>query len=168
MPQIRSVPEPEGVRPPLPPPALPATTLAAIARPPAPKVVPAAPEPPPSAPALARLPPAEPMPAERRPTAATVALLDLPADGGVPDQAQIERIAARYREKPGSVRVVAYIAPPTGGGDPLAGYHAALDRAQTVARALALAGVPPGKIHTEAAPAAAARGAGRIEVQFAP
>ena len=83
-----------------------------------------------------------------------------------PDRAEIDRVAGLYREKPGTVRVLAFAAAPTGGGDPLASYHAALGRAQQIAKALADAGIPANKIQTEAAPSPLA--AGRIEIQFAP
>ncbi len=74
-------------------------------------------------------------------------------------------MAALYKDSPGTVRVLAYAAAPSGGGDPLDSYHAALERAQAVAKALADAGIPASKIQTEAAPAVAAR-AGRVEIQF--
>ena len=76
-------------------------------------------------------------------------------------------MAALYKDNPGTVRVLAYAAAPSGGGDPLDSYHAALDRAQAVAKALAEAGIPASKIQTEAAPAAGARAPGRVEIQFA-
>jgi hypothetical protein len=104
----------------------------------------------------------------RAPAATTVATLEIPAAAAAPagrDRAQIERVAALYKDNPGTVRVLAYAAAPSGGGDPLDSYHAALDRAQAVAGALADAGIPAGKIHTESAPAAGAK-AGRVEIQF--
>jgi len=99
----------------------------------------------------------------------TVATLEIRAAAAAPvgqDQAQIERVAALYKNNPGTVRVLAYAAAPSGSGDPLDSYHAALDRAQAVAKALADSGIPAGKIQTEAAPAGGARVAGRIEIQF--
>jgi len=104
------------------------------------------------------------------PGATTVATLEPPAAAAAPDgaeRAQIARIAALYRRQPGSVRVIAYAASPPPGSDPLATYQAALDRAQAVARDLAAAGIPPGKITTQAAPATGARRAGRVDIQFA-
>ena len=83
-----------------------------------------------------------------------------------PDRAEIDRVAALYRERPATVRVLAFAAAPTGGGDPLASYHAALDRAQQIAKSLADAGIPANKIQTEAAPSPLA--AGKVEIQFAP
>jgi hypothetical protein len=174
VPQVRLVPEPETARP---APAAPA--LAAVPRP--------APAPPVPAAVATMMPePALPMPdlgptpqigvraqPKRAPVATTVATLDIPPAGGAapPDRAQIERIAALYRDSPGTVRVIGYAAAPaigggTGGGDPLGNYHAALDRAQGIARALAEAGIPAGKIQTEATPAGGERSPGRIEIQF--
>jgi len=69
------------------------------------------------------------------------------------------------------VRVVAYTSPPTPsapGGEPLGSYHAALARAQAVADALRAAGIPADKVQAEAAPAASAASADRVDVQFAP
>jgi hypothetical protein len=108
---------------------------------------------------------------KRAPAATTVARLDGPGAAGEPnrqDRAQIERVTALYKDKPGTVRVVAYAAAPAAGGDPLDSYHAALERAQAVAKALAQSGIPAGKIQTAATPAAGAAGAGRVEIQFAP
>ncbi len=85
----------------------------------------------------------------------------------VPDRAQIERVAARYKQNPGTVRVIGYAAAPAAGEEPLASYHAALEAAQAVARALVAAGIPVSKIQTEAAPAEASQ-VGRVEIQFAP
>jgi hypothetical protein len=188
MPQVRSVPEPEATRPAPPPPALPAAPLPAAAAAPLPAAVAnMMPQPPPPVPVLAPVAPpppaanANPKPdaqrkaePKRAPSATTVATLDIPvaAVGAAPtgqDRAQIERIAGLYRANPGTVRVIGYAAGPAAGaagGDPLAGYHAALDRAQVVAKALAEAGIPGGKIQTEAAPAAGARAPGRVEIQF--
>ena len=173
MPDVRSVPEPETTQPPPPPPALPAVPRPAPAAqlPPA-AVASAVPQPAPPEPVLAPVapPPLAARPEPRRPPAATtVATLDIraaPAAGGQ-DRAQIEHIAALYKDNPGIVRVLAYAAASAGGGDPLDSYHAALDRAQAVAKALADAGIPAGKIQTQATPAAGARAAGRVEIQFA-
>jgi hypothetical protein len=93
-------------------------------------------------------------------------------------QQQVQRVAALYKEKPGIVRVVARTPPPPPGTDPLAGYHAALGRAQTVADALKAAGIPANKIQTEATPnvgssnaspgASAGAAAARIDIQLVP
>jgi hypothetical protein len=175
VPQVRLVPEPETARP-----APPAPALAAAPRPAPAPPLPAAvatmmPEPAPPVPDLAPVAPrqaiARPQP-KRAPSATTVATLDIPVSGGAaaPDRAQIARVAGLYRATPGTVRVIGYAVGPAGGagGDPLASYHAALDRAQGVARALAEAGIPAGKIQTEATPAAGARPSGQVEIQFAP
>jgi hypothetical protein len=169
MPQVRSRPEPEAVRPPLPPPSLAQVAPPVSAAPTAPEVVAsAAPAPPPPVPALlpAAPPPAAIEPLRRTPTATTVATLAIAGAAAAPERAEIDRVAALYRERPGTVRVLAYAAAPTGGGDPLAGYHAALGRAQQIAKALADAGVPANKIQTEAAPSPLP--AGKVDIQFAP
>ncbi len=179
MPQIRSVPEPEAMRPPPPPPALPSVPRpVAVADPlPAAAAAAAMPQPAPPEPVLAPVapPPAAAKPdsqsstgPKRPPAATTVATLQIPGAAGEPggqDRAQIARVAALYRDNPGTVRVVAYAAAASGGGDPLDSYRAALDRAQAVAKALAEAGIPASRIQTEAAPAAGAK-AGRVEIQF--
>ncbi len=173
MPDVRSVPEPEAARPPPPPAALPAVPRpAAPAAPPPAVVANAMPQPAPPVPVLAPVapPPAAARIEPRRPPAATtVATLEIRAAAAAPvdqDQAQIERVAALYKNNPGTVRVLAYAAAPSGSGDPLDSYHAALDRAQAIAKALANSGIPAGKIQIEAAPAGGARVAGRIEIQF--
>lgn len=115
----------------------------------------------------APLPAPKPVPAA--PT--TVATLDIAgAAHGIEghDQAEIDRVAALYKQTPRNLRVVARAVPPVGGGDPLASYHAALGRAQAVAEALAAAGVPASKIQTEATPTGSASNAGRVDIQFAP
>ncbi len=179
MPQLPLLPEPEAVRPapPPPPPALTVVAPPPVAAQPAPAALASAtPQPAPPVPDLA---PIAPPPAagktgktepKRAPAATTVARLEGPGAAGAPDRqdrAQIERVAALYKKKPGTVRVLAYAAAPTAGGDPLDTYHAALERAQAVAQALADAGIPAGKIQTAAAPAADASAAGRVEIQFA-
>jgi hypothetical protein len=166
MPQVRSRPEPETARPALPPPRL--ATIPAP--PPSPELPPAAaasatPQVAPAPPVLAPVapPPAAARPEPRRPpvpmTVATLEQLD---------RGQIAQVAALYKEQPGTVRVVAHAAPPAPGGDPLAAYHAALERGQAVAKALAEAGIPANRIQTEASPAVAGGAAGRIEIQFLP
>ena len=96
-------------------------------------------------------------------------------DGRDPQTCRSRGSAGPGRDRPGrgalprearEVRVLAFAAAPTGGGDPLASYHAALGRAQQIAKALADAGIPANKIQTEAAPSPLA--AGRVDIQFAP
>jgi len=175
MPDVRSVPEPETTQPPPAAPALPAVPRPAPAAelPPA-AVASAMPQPAPPEPVLAPVappPPAAKSEPKRAPAATTVATLEIRADAAAPggqDRAQIDRVAALYKDNPGNVRVLAYAAAAAGGGDPLDSYHAALDRAQAVAKALAAAGIPAGKIQTQAAPAAGAQATGRVEIQFTP
>jgi hypothetical protein len=175
MPQIPALPQPEAARPPPPRPVLPpaASPAPAAATEPA-AIASAMPQPPPSAPDSAlTAPPAAPVkPAlSRAPAATTVATLELASVSAAPspgERAQLERVAALYKEQPGSVRVLAYAAAPVPGGDPIAGYRAALDRAQAIAKALAASGIPANKIQTEAVPALGAQAAGRVEIQLAP
>lgn len=167
MPQVRAAPEPETPRPALPPPRLAAVPRPALApEPPAAAVASAVPQAAPSVPVLPPVaaPPGPPKPESKRPPAATtVATLDRV------DKSQIAQVAGLYKEQPGSVRVVAHAGAPSSGGDPLASYHAALERGQAVAKALAEAGIPANKIQTEAMPATAgATAAGRVEIQFLP
>ncbi len=179
MPQVRSLPEPETARPPPPPPKL----VALRPPPPAVQLAPdalasASPQAAPPAPELAPIgppPPALKTEPRRAPPATTVATLEIGEASAARDRldrARIDQVAALYKEQPGTVRVVAYAAAPAGGGDPLALYRAALDHAQMVAKALAEAGIPAGKIQTEASPAAApaagASAAARVEIRFLP
>jgi hypothetical protein len=174
MPDVRSVPQPEPAqpapsRPALAPVALPAPEAAVGPSPAA--IASAAPEPALPVPVLAPIaPPPAPVkpPPKPVPAATTVATLAPPPTPDGQEQAQIAKVASLYRTQPGSVRVVAYAVAPIAGGDPLASYHAALDRAQAVAKALAAAGVPADKIQTQATPAGGAGGAGRVEIQLAP
>ncbi len=174
MPDVRSVPEPEATRPPPPVPALPAVPRPASVPEPTPaSLASAMPQPAPPVPELTPVapPPAAPRTEPKRaPTATTVATLELSAAAAPAgeDRAQIDRVAILYKDNPGAVRVLAYAAAPAGGGDPLDSYHAALERAQAVAKALADAGIPAAKIQTQAAPAAGARATGRVEIQFTP
>jgi Meckel syndrome type 1 protein len=179
MPEVRSVPEPEKPRPPLPAPQLqttPARVVAAVPPPPE-AIASATPEPAPPVPVMAEVPPPPslPRPQSRRPAPVIpVAALEMPGaaprlDGN--GRAQVERVAALYREQPRPVRVVAYTSPPAPGalgGEPLGSYHAALARAQAVADALRAAGIPADKLQAEAAPAASAGSADRVDIQFAP
>ncbi len=177
MPEVRSVPEPEKPRPALPAPQLQTTParVAAAAPPPPAAIASATPEPAP--PVMADVPPPANLsrPQSRRPApVVAVAALELPGaaprlDGN--GRAQVERVAALYREQPRPVRVVAYTSPPAlgaPGGEPLGSYHAALARAQAVADALRAAGIPADKLQAEAAPAASAMSADRVDIQFAP
>ncbi len=173
MPELRSVPEPETVRPPPPRPALPAVPRpVGVAEPPPAAVASATPIPAPPAPVLAPLapPPATAKAAPKRaPATTTVATLGIPDAAAEPnsqDRAQIERVAALYKDQPGAVRVLTYAAAPAAGEDPLDSYRTALERARAVANALVEAGIPADKIQTEAVPAAGAK-AGRVEIQFA-
>lgn len=171
MPDVRSVPEPETTQPPPSAPALPAAPVPAPAAqlPPA-AVASAMPQPAPPEPVLASVtpPPAAAKPAPKRmPAATTVATLDIRAAApGGQGRAQIDHVAALYKDNPGTVRVLAYAAASAGGGDPLDAYRAALDRAQAVAKALADAGIPAGKIQTQATPGVGANAVGRVEIQF--
>jgi outer membrane protein OmpA-like peptidoglycan-associated protein len=174
MPDVRSVPEPESTQPPPPAVAFPAAPRpASVAALPPAAVASAMPQLAPPEPLMA--PVASPPPAaaksepKRVPASTTVATLDIRtavATPAVQDQAQIERVAALYRENQGNVRVLAYAAATAGGGDPLDSYHAALERAEAVAKALVTAGIPADKIQTQATPAAGAQAAGRVEIQF--
>jgi hypothetical protein len=166
VPQIRSRPEPETARPPLPPPRLANIPVP----PPSPALPPAvaasaAPQDAPAPPTITPLVPppvaAKPEP-KRPPTPTTVATLERI------DRDQITKVAALYKEQPGAVRVVAHAAPPAPGADPLAAYHTALESGQAVAKALAEAGIPANRIQTEAGPAVAGGPSGRIEIQFLP
>jgi len=165
MPQVRSLPEPDAPRPALPAPGLASLPRPALAAPPPPVEAAAMPAPAPAPPALVPIePPAGPIRSEpKRPT--TVATLEMTAGQ---DRAEIERVAAAYKAAPGALRVVGYAAAPSAGGDPFGSYRAVLERTQAIAKALADAGIPAGKIQTEAAPAAAGRASGRIEIQFVP
>jgi hypothetical protein len=147
-----------------PPPAAPPLSGAAVAS--------ATPAPPPPVPVLAPIAaPKVKDAATAAPAAITVATLDIAPRPGPPDRierAAIARAAALYRKQRGVLRVVAFAAAPPPGGDPLASYHAALDRAQAVATALAKAGVPSRKIQIEATPAAGSRVRGRVVIRLAP
>ena len=165
MPEIPTVPEAEATRPPPPAPRLgpapsvgpvqtPATTAAVAVPVPAP--------PPPLIPAATEIGRAQP--------AASVAAFDLadPPRLAADQRARLGQVAEAYRNKPGTVKIVAYAAPAPAGAQQLASFRAALDRAQFVAAALAEAGIPSNKIQTEASPAGAGASAGRVEVRLAP
>jgi hypothetical protein len=179
MPEVRSVPEPEKPRPALPAPQLQTTParVVAVAPPPPETMATVAPAPAPPVPVMAEVPPPPHLlrPQSRRPAPVVpVAALELPGaaprlDGTA--RAQVEHVAALYRDEPRSVRVVAYTSPPmpgAPGGEPLGSYHAALARAQVVSDALRAAGIPAEKVQAEAAPAVSAGSADRVDIQFAP
>ena len=183
-----ALPQPEAGRPAPPPPrelSMPAAGSGAhLPAPPAPAALPGAigsakfqPAPPPP-----NLPPPEPV---RTATAAATAkppkavapsivfapVADIAFSGdqtalGEADRARLGKLAERYRQKPGAVRVVGYAGIGSGAAQQLDSYRIALGRAQTVAAALAKAGIPAGKIAVQAAPSAAGD-QGRAEILFA-
>jgi hypothetical protein len=103
------------------------------------------------------------------PTPVTVASLDLPPNAAAltaAEQARVADIAARYKDRPGMVRIVAYAAAATGSAEQLNSFRAALDRAQLIAKALGEAGIPAKEIQTQAAPSSPDAPTGRIDVQL--
>lgn len=172
MPEIASVPQPEATRPPPAPPRLGAAPAVGPNDMSAAKAAIEMPAQPPPVPVMAPSPPVLPVASEPRQRAegASVAAFDLAEPPRLaPDQrARLDQLAAAYRDKPGTVKIVAYAAPAPAGPEQLSSYRAALDRAQYVASALAAAGVPSNKIQTEAAPAGAAAAPGRVEVRLTP
>ena len=179
MPSLAAAPEPEMPCAPLSPPNIPPmpSLAAAPMTPPAETVIAGMPVPPPLVPVIAEVPPppASAKPPPKRPVAATpVAFIELPGTPpriGAEARAQIERVAALYKQEPRPVKVIGYAAPAAQGapgGEPLAGYRAALERAQAVAAALRAAGIPADKLQAEAAPADAGGSADRVEVQLLP
>jgi hypothetical protein len=114
--------------------------------------------------------PAAVEPKRAPPPAASVAAFDLadPPSLGPDQRARLDQVAAAYRDKPGTVKIVAYAAPAPSGPEQLGSFRAALGRAQFVAAELAKAGIPSNKIQTEASPAGGAAAPGRIEVRLAP
>ncbi len=174
VPTVRSLPEPEQART---PPAAPRLGAVPAVRP-APEapalMATAVPAPPPPVPVIAPPPPpnlaGRPEPKRTVPPV-TVAALDLPGAAtplGPAERARLDQVVARYREKPGTVRVVSYAAPAAGGPEQLTSYRAALERAQVVVKVLVQGGIPANKIQSEAATAAGAAAPGHIEVQLAP
>jgi len=175
-PRIAALPQPEAARPAPPPPHLAAAPVAARAALPSAKTAAAGFRPPPPPPRLApiappRLAPAVgPQPPE---AAAETKLAEIRFAAGATrlaaeDRPIVAKIAALYRRRPGSLRIIGFAG---GGGDAarqLANFRAALDRAQAVAAALAKAGIPTAKIKIEAAPAGADAGAARAEILRAP
>jgi outer membrane protein OmpA-like peptidoglycan-associated protein len=192
VPQARATPQPEQLEPAPPPPAqLPPPTAAstastlpgglsaggALARTPLPQAkaaagfepAPTAPELPPP-PAPTRAAEAEPGKNSQKPPPAAVtavAEIKFTADSTSlteGDRQKLETVVPLYQQSPGKVRIVGYAEAASGAVEQLNGYRAALDRAQTVAAALAKAGIPSDKIQVEAAPAGANSGESRAEV----
>jgi len=123
------------------------------------------PPPPPQLPAEAAAHPAPKLP----PAPITLTSLDLSPNAvslTAAEQARVADIAARYKDSPGIVRVVAYAVPATGSAEQLNSFRAALDRAQLIAKALNGAGIPAKQIQTQAAPSTPAAPPGRIDVQL--
>jgi outer membrane protein OmpA-like peptidoglycan-associated protein len=108
---------------------------------------------------------------KRPPVGVTLATFNFPAASeqlSAEDRSRFSQVAAAYKEKPGTVRIVAYT-PPTGPGiEQLNSYRSALDRAQRIAAALKDAGIPANKIQSEAAPLTGGEAAGRVDVQLLP
>jgi len=191
-PQIPSLPQPQQSEPAPPPPPLLHAPAAASAPhlpgPPAPAPMPAALasaqfEPPPPPPVL---PPASAGQTASRaasvaatgkarasasapPVDTPVAQIDFAANSttlSAADRQSLGSIVPLYRSHPGKVRVVGYSGVGSSADQQLNGFQAALDRAQTVADALAKAGIPADKILVEAAPTGSDSGQSRAEVLF--
>jgi hypothetical protein len=183
-PQIPETPQPEQPVPAPPPPrivALPKTGGGSVhlPPPPAPVPLPAAigatafqPPPPPPPPVLAPPAPgptvlAAPGGKPPAPLAIPVADIAFPTDSAGlsdADRAALDKVAARYRQNPGRLRVVGYVGVGGSAADPLAAFRSALDHAQAVAAALAKTGIPAAKIAVEAAPAKRGESADHAEV----
>ncbi|HEX6443168.1 MAG TPA: hypothetical protein VF007_13335, partial [Stellaceae bacterium] len=153
-PELASLPAPEAVRAPPPLPKLveaPAASQTVPLQPPPAVVAAGKPEPAPPLPppAMAPAPPPPLLPekpaANRPPNGATLATIDMPGSTAAPDPRErelIERIAGLYKQRPDTLRIVAFAGSPAPGADPLDSYRAAIDRAQAVAKVLADAGIP--------------------------
>ncbi len=186
-PQIQSLPQPQQNEPAPPPPPLLHTPAAASAphlpAPPAPAPMPAALasaqfEPPPPLPVLppasagqtaAAIPGKAKASASAPPVDTPVAQIDFAANSttlSAADRQNLGSIVPLYRSHPGKVRVVGYSGVGSSADQQLNGFQAALDRAQTVADALAKAGIPADKILVEAAPSGSDSGQSRAEVLF--
>lgn len=181
-PVIKEQPVGEATRPPPPPPQ---PTVAPVPTPAASAVrsnvvASATPQPPPPPPSIAPIPapppapiPAQPTPAAAEPRAAaghTVATIDFPspvANFTQTDRGAIDRVAAQFQQKQGTIHITAYAAGSASGRSQLDAYRDALDRGQAVAKALAGDGVPVGKIQTEASPAREGSPSGRVVIQLA-
>jgi outer membrane protein OmpA-like peptidoglycan-associated protein len=185
-PRIPQTPQPEQPEPAPPSPrivALPKTIGGGTARlppPPAPVPLPATigstayqpPPPPPPPPVLAPPvpgPTALAAPTGKPPPAAATPIADIAFAAGSAglsdaDRAALDKVAVRYRQSPGKLRVVGYVGVGSGASDPLAAFRTALDHAQAVAAALAKHGIPSAKIAVEAAPAKRGESADHAEV----
>jgi outer membrane protein OmpA-like peptidoglycan-associated protein len=176
-PSVRSLPQGEAPHAPPPPPAdVPQSAQAA--QPPATPRQQAA-LPPPALPAPRAAAGAAPRPpvmtAPRgRGAAITLAAAELTfaADGKTltpEDNRELAEVARLYKEGGGRLRIIGYGRPgqrPDAAAQELAGFDAALDRANAAAQALAKLGVPASRITIQAAPAFAAAGPaeGQVEV----
>ena len=103
------------------------------------------------------------------PAGAPVAEIKFAADStslSQDDRQTIEKVAMLYQQNPGKVRIVGYAGAGGGAAEQLNSFRAALDRAQAVAAALTVAGIPSGKIAVEAAPSDASAIVGRAEVML--
>jgi outer membrane protein OmpA-like peptidoglycan-associated protein len=183
-PTISEAPVAEATRPAPPPPQptmAPSPVPAASAMAPPSAMASAAPQPPPPPPSIAPIPPppaasvkptptptaAEPAPTGGR-IAATIDFPSATANFTQADRETIDGIAAQFRQKAGTIHVIAYAAGGASGRSQLDAYRDALDRGQAVAKALAGDGVPVGKIQTQAAPAREGSPSGRVVIQLAP
>ncbi|HEV7996600.1 MAG TPA: OmpA family protein [Stellaceae bacterium] len=187
-PQIPSLPQPQQNEPAPPPPLLHAPAAASAPHrpgPPAPAPMPAAlasaqfePPPPPVLPpasagqtasraASVAAPGKAKASASAPPVDTPVAQIDFAANSttlSAADRQSLGSIVPLYRSHPGKVRVVGYSGVGSSADQQLNGFQAALDRAQTVADALAKAGIPADKILVEAAPTGSDSGQSRAEV----
>jgi outer membrane protein OmpA-like peptidoglycan-associated protein len=182
-PTIKEQPVAETTQPPPPPPQPAVAPAPAPSGPgvPATAMASAAPQPPPPPPSIAPVaaPPPAPAPATPTPVSAearpgvgrTMATIDFPsptANFTQADRGAIDRIAAQFQQKPGTIHIIAYAAAASAGRSQLDAYRDALDRGQAVAKALAGDGVPVGKIQTEASPSREGSPSGRVVIQLAP
>jgi hypothetical protein len=182
-PTIKEQPVAEATQPPPPPPqptVAPAPAPTPSALPPT-AMASAVPQPPPPPPSIAPIaaPPPPPVPAKPTPASAEarpagargVATIDFPsatANFTQADRGAIDRVAAQFQQKPGTIHITAYAAAVSAGRNQLDAYRDALDRGQAVAKALAGDGVPVGKIQTEASPARGGSPSGRVVIELAP
>ncbi len=192
VPQARATPEPEQIQPAPPPPQLPPTPKVATTPTPmpgglaaggalAPMPLPEAKstagyEPPPAAPELP--PPAPPTRTAAAdpgkgggkppaPVGTPVAEIKFGADSTTltdKDRQTLETVLPVYQQNPGKVRVVGFAGAGSGAVEQLDSYRTALDRAQAVASALTMEGIPSDKIQVEAAPQGVNSGESRAEV----
>jgi outer membrane protein OmpA-like peptidoglycan-associated protein len=180
-PQISETPQPEQAQ--APPPHLAATPKGGSAHLPAPRPAPPLPaaipafQPSPPPPVLASPAPtrtAMTAPTGKQPTApvpvatpvAEIAFAAGSENLSDAAAAALDKVAALYRQNPGALRVVGYAAVGSGAVDPLHSFRSALDHAQTVAAALAKAGIPADKITVEASPTKSGGGGDRAEISL--